>query len=146
QNCTLPAHAHRACTNTDPCHYECDTGFTDEDGQCVCAAPSVICNDQCGPAVSAQAICGSKTVCGVASPTSQWDFECIDTSDNFDSCGGCVTNHPFLPPQVQSRSIQARGTECGRILNARHVSCQRSRCIVQHCRTGFIVSATGDEC
>ncbi|KAJ6558669.1 hypothetical protein B0H10DRAFT_1186472 [Mycena sp. CBHHK59/15] len=94
--CALPPHAHRACTTADPCHIECDPGFTREGDQCVCAPPNVICSGQCGPPTAgcgasalarslksrhapittlarARAFCGSKAVCGVSDPKSDLD-------------------------------------------------------------------------
>ncbi|KAF5366278.1 hypothetical protein D9758_005666 [Tetrapyrgos nigripes] len=32
----LPAHTHRACTTSNPCHYECNTGYQLIGTQCVC--------------------------------------------------------------------------------------------------------------
>ncbi|KAJ7182715.1 hypothetical protein C8R43DRAFT_11326 [Mycena crocata] len=183
-NCTvLPAHAHRACTNATPCRFLCDTGFTltPKLDACVCSPPNVICNGQCGPPTAgcgasavarsvrsretrittlehAQKICGpKKTVCGVAHPKSELDFDCVDVTRDFDSCaysfilffvflrqhfllgGGCVTAHPFQP-----KSGVPTGTDCGRISNALEVSCQESKCVVQRCMSGFAVR--GDEC
>ncbi|KAJ7705416.1 hypothetical protein B0H17DRAFT_920170, partial [Mycena rosella] len=144
-----PPHAHRACTNANPCQFVCDTGFVAQGGQCVCPAPKVICNNKCAPSrenpittlEAAQITCGSKTVCGVAHPKTDNDFECLDVTSNFDSCGGCVYPHPF-----QSKATLPRGTDCARIPNARHVSCQNSKCVVQQCRKSYTLSPNGDEC
>ncbi|KAJ7267437.1 hypothetical protein C8J57DRAFT_365925 [Mycena rebaudengoi] len=165
--CALPRHAHRACTNANPCHYECDTGFTSVGNQCICAAPKVICNDQCvdpGTAgcaapsavprslksrhslittfARAQASCGTKTVCGVAEPKTAMDFECVeDVTSNFDSCGGCSTPHPF-----KDAVPAPPGVDCGRISNAAQVSCQKSKCVIQQCHDGFKFDDAANEC
>jgi hypothetical protein len=48
----LPPHAKRACSTSDPCGFTCDDPYTKQGDQCVCLAPNLVCNGQCGPAVS----------------------------------------------------------------------------------------------
>ncbi|KAJ7472317.1 hypothetical protein B0H11DRAFT_1350482 [Mycena galericulata] len=150
----LPAHAHRVCDPQSPCKYECDTGFTLCNGKCVSYGIA------CGPSATAlsprsrapeittfaeaQAHCKTLTVCGVQDPKGPFDFECVDVKNNFDSCGGCVTPPPFLH---KSRStLVPTGRDCGRISNARSVSCEASKCVVQQCRRGLTLSAKRDQC
>ncbi|KAJ7100654.1 hypothetical protein B0H15DRAFT_457400 [Mycena belliarum] len=156
----LPPHAHRACTNANPCHYACDPGFTDNgNGGCACAAPNVICNNECGPATAgcgasaiarslksrgpittfeaAQRRCGpTKAVCGVVnSIRGSLAFECVDVTSDSESCGGCVTPHPFLPP-----SGVLGGIDCRR-LSSPH-TCENSQCVAQSSRRA-LVSTSG---
>ncbi|KAJ7489362.1 hypothetical protein FB451DRAFT_1390518 [Mycena latifolia] len=134
----LPAHSHRGCTNANPCHYICDTGYMDRGGQCVCDSPG------CGASAAARSIksrgittledaqahCGKKTVCGVPHAKTDMAFECVDVTSNSESCGGCVTPHPF-----QSESALPTGTNCGHISSA-HI-CENSKC-VQKSRRGLL--------
>lgn len=48
KQCTFPPNAHHTCTNSDPCHYECDTNYVRNGDTCVCAPPNVSCNGVCG--------------------------------------------------------------------------------------------------
>ncbi|CAK5262266.1 unnamed protein product [Mycena citricolor] len=163
----LPAHAKHACTTDDPCAITCLDGYvlSDDKASCVCPWGTIDCKGQCVSASAgcsgaspvarslkardepittleaAQKRCGSLKVCGVADPSSKYEFDCVDTTSNFDSCGDCVFPHPF---QSGEQTVLARGVDCGRILNARHVSCHQSRCAVQSCRKGYVLS--GDEC
>ncbi|KAJ7040710.1 hypothetical protein C8F04DRAFT_225444 [Mycena alexandri] len=162
---SLPAHAQRQCSVVNPCAFICVDGYTldSESQMCVCSAPNTECNGKCGPPVAgcgasavsrslksrstpittlrdAQKTCGSRTVCGVAQPKGDYDFDCVDTVTDFDSCGGCVTPHPF------SGSQSTVGLDCGRISNAQQVSCQKSKCVVQKCRKDFTISTTKDAC
>ncbi|KAJ7768277.1 hypothetical protein B0H16DRAFT_312115 [Mycena metata] len=154
----LPAHAQRQCSVGNPCAFTCIDGYTlDSASQmCVCDAAKTSPVAGCGAsAVSrslksratpittlkdAQERCGSRIVCGVAQPKGDHDFECVNPVDNFDSCGGCVTPHPF------SGSKSPLGFDCGLISNAQQVSCQNSKCVVQKCRRDFTVSSTQDAC
>ncbi|KAJ7220540.1 hypothetical protein GGX14DRAFT_431196 [Mycena pura] len=150
-NPTLPAHSHLVCSPGNPLKSACDTGYVLCNNQCVPTIPG------CGPSAvarsvkshqtrittleRAQKICGSAAVCGVADPKGDYDFECLNVSSDFNSCGGCVTPHPFPP-----RSILPRGIDCSSIPNARQVSCENSRCVVQQCRRGLTINPTGDGC
>ncbi|KAF7369085.1 hypothetical protein MVEN_00235500 [Mycena venus] len=158
----LPAHAKRACTTSDPCMFTCDAPYKKHDDQCVCALPNVVCNGQCGPPIAgcgasqsarslksrraeistyeeAKAYCGKSEVCGVYGKPKGW--ECVDVTQSPECCGGCALGHPFLP-----KSGAPLGVDCGSISNAKHVTCQNSKCVVRQCEEGYTVSPAGTKC
>ncbi|KAI3605012.1 hypothetical protein WG66_001977 [Moniliophthora roreri] len=162
--CTVPSHAHLACTNANPCHFECDDGFTRVGNQCVCSPPKELCNGQClaspnvcGPSPiprypksrrgeittlkAAQELCQGRQVCGVPSSNSKYTFECIDVTTTTDSCGGCVHPHPW------ARTSATAGKDCSALSSdsVLQFSCRNSRCVVGTCRPGFKPSLTDDD-
>ncbi|KAF9259268.1 hypothetical protein L218DRAFT_908574, partial [Marasmius fiardii PR-910] len=160
KKCTLPDHAHFVCTNTDPCHVECDSGRVRVGDQCVCQQPKKICNGQCvdspnpcepsavpRPLLSrrneittldeAQRYCGAMEVCGIPSATSRNAFECVDTTSDPHSCGGCVHPNPWM--------VALSGKDCT-TSKALKVTCKKSRCVVDLCRDGFETNDSRDAC
>ncbi|KAJ7054096.1 hypothetical protein C8F01DRAFT_1163896 [Mycena amicta] len=146
-----PPNAMRVCDGSSG--FTCVDGFVPCNGACVaantCPGPSslpraVKRDTKITTLHHARAHCGSRdaAVCGVANPKHEYDFECVDIRSDFDSCGGCVIQHPF--PSLESKS--ARGQECAAIRNARSVSCQNSKCVVQKCRRGYKINANGNGC
>ncbi|KAJ7750421.1 hypothetical protein DFH07DRAFT_775117 [Mycena maculata] len=146
----LPPHAHRECTYGNPCAFQCDSGYTLQGGQCVSnSGPSAIprsLKPRAAPITTlkdAQEHCKTlkgdrTTVCGVQDAKGPFDFECVNTETEFDSCGGCVTPHPFT-----SEFTLPTGRDCGRITNALNAKCEKSKCIVQ-CHSGY--TFTGGKC
>jgi CPL1-like protein len=155
--CSIPLHAHQTCSSHDPCHYECDPHYVRVGDICVCAPPYTSCNDDCdifpkgcGTAVprsfkarnvpiatitEAKAMCKPyETVCGIPGREKSFHFECIDVNIAGDSCGGCMTPHPF--PQADS-VLHVLGTDCTRIPNAKNSECFEQRCIVSKCNLGW---------
>jgi hypothetical protein len=64
-------------------------------------------------------------------------FECVDTQNSLDSCGGCVR---FGDNQGGG------GRDCSTIANVDAVHCQKGHCVVDKCRANFKVSVAGDGC
>ncbi|RDB26728.1 Protein priA [Hypsizygus marmoreus] len=151
--CTLPTSADRVCSVGDPCAFACQPNYTEQDGACVCLDPFIECNGVCDvfpggcssatprkkrslPVASlaqAKATCKpTESVCGIAGRENTFDFECVDTSSTLDSCGGCITPHPFYEPYRSA----IKGVECGRLAGIISVGCSDSRCVVSGCRDG----------
>jgi len=53
-------------------------------------------------------------------------FECIDTTPNIDSCGGCVS--------------EGMGQDCSANEGVEGVTCSRGRCLITLCKPGWVVS------
>jgi len=62
----------------------------------------------------------------------QGRFECLDTSSNIDSCGGCAA--------------QGEGQVCSAIANVDNVACVNSKCVVSACAPGFTVNSNSTAC
>ncbi|KZT62155.1 hypothetical protein CALCODRAFT_479351 [Calocera cornea HHB12733] len=77
------------------------------------------------------------SACGVSSPWTKQAWECIDTSRDLESCGGCVF---ALPGQL------ATGVDCTNIDGVEDVACVEGFCAVHTCRDGYAVSADGQSC
>jgi len=60
------------------------------------------------------------------------DYECIDTTVELESCGGCA-------------SI-GEGQDCSAIPGAWNVGCEQGRCAVYTCAAGFRRTANGKSC
>jgi hypothetical protein len=59
-------------------------------------------------------------------------LECIDTTRNLESCGGCWST--------------GEGQDCTMIVNADAVGCLNGRCVVKACTAGFKVDTEGAGC
>lgn len=68
--------------------------------------------------------------CPISGLTS--DYECLDTSSELESCGGCVS--------------AGAGQDCTTIKGAWNVGCERGRCKVYTCFTGYLLSADSTSC
>lgn len=60
------------------------------------------------------------------------ESECLDTRTELTSCGGCT-------------SI-GKGQDCSAIPYSKVSTCQAGRCVVEKCKAGYEISATGDSC
>ncbi|TFY71252.1 hypothetical protein EVG20_g1755 [Dentipellis fragilis] len=166
QHCKYPPGATPICEAGNPCGFKCPPPLVPKGDQCVCAPPYSECNGKCGsfpkgcpssvprakretarllaargsPVTTleqANAMCKpSETVCG--SGTRGW--ECLDTTSNLESCGGCLSPAPF--PGSES----ATGTDCSAIEAANRVQCLSGKCVVKDCKPGFVVNQSGDGC
>ncbi|KAG7095187.1 hypothetical protein E1B28_005965 [Marasmius oreades] len=76
-------------------------------------------------------------VCGVPSAKSGNAFECIDTTSNTDSCGGCVYPNPW--------AVTSSGKDCTSP-KALKVTCRASRCVVDLCQEGFEPNGPREAC
>lgn len=73
------------------------------------------------------------TACPISSASGlSADFECLDTANEFESCGGCA-------------SI-GRGQDCTAIEGAWNVGCEQGSCAVYTCAPGFKLSNNGTSC
>ncbi|GAA5836066.1 hypothetical protein JCM9279_002183 [Rhodotorula babjevae] len=59
-------------------------------------------------------------------------YECIDTTEALDSCGGCAST--------------GEGMDCTKIRGAAGVGCSAGTCVVFSCKTGYRPSLSGDRC
>lgn len=64
-------------------------------------------------------------------------FECVDTQNTLDSCGGCVG---------LKNDNENTGRDCSTIENADVVRCSKGRCVVDKCRNGYKVGMGDDSC
>jgi len=76
------------------------------------------------------------TKCGILN--SEWredglGFECVDTSSDLESCGGCAV------PFYSSHSSRPLGTDCTSIPGVSDVECVRGACVVKRCAKGWDV-------
>jgi hypothetical protein len=72
-------------------------------------------------------MCGEgQSACRIESEAKGWDgkFECVDTSRNIESCGGCVA--------------EGKGEDCTAIEGVSDVACIASKCVVSACRKGWL--------
>jgi hypothetical protein len=60
------------------------------------------------------------------------DYECLDTSTELESCGGCAS--------------LGEGTDCTAIPHAWNVACNRGKCEVSSCAPGYKLSNVGAIC
>jgi len=84
-------------------------------------------------------LCGrGLTLCGVSSSSySKTSWECLDTQNGLESCGGCavgILGHP------------ATGVDCTAIEGVEDVACRVGKCQVSACASGWNVSECGTMC
>ncbi|KAF7793466.1 hypothetical protein EIP86_004578 [Pleurotus ostreatoroseus] len=162
QTCTYPDHAVPSCSIDNPCLFTCTDGFTaDSDTaptECLCEDPNTVCNGLCG--AYPDGVCPTSvpekrkreymmkrakcedgySVCGVygwqgSVSTKAW--ECVDTTSDLESCGGCTV--PF-------GSTPANGVDCTAIVGVMDVSCISGSCRVQRCTPGYVPSRDRTHC
>ncbi|THG92847.1 hypothetical protein EW026_g8203 [Hermanssonia centrifuga] len=160
QSCKLPAHGHSICSFDWPCGFGCDDGYSPytapgagHPSSCYCAPPHTECNGKCGSyphgcgsAVPAkrytkriESKCAAgKTICGVEGGKG---WECVDTFNDKESCGGCMAPSPFGDKFVE-------GVNCKAIahLASGSVDCLSGSCVVHACVDGFAPSPSRDSC
>ncbi|KDQ63744.1 hypothetical protein JAAARDRAFT_189284 [Jaapia argillacea MUCL 33604] len=61
-----------------------------------------------------------------------FDYECLDTTQELESCGGCVS--------------LGKGQDCTAITGAWNVGCEQGSCVVYTCAAGYKRSANGQSC
>ncbi|GAA5867408.1 hypothetical protein JCM3774_002892 [Rhodotorula dairenensis] len=59
-------------------------------------------------------------------------YECINTSEALDSCGGCAST--------------GEGRDCTRIRGSLGVGCEAGKCVVFSCKSGWRPALSGDKC
>ncbi|EMD36280.1 hypothetical protein CERSUDRAFT_115230, partial [Gelatoporia subvermispora B] len=157
QECHYPAHASPVCSFDTPCGFSCGDGFTpytppgaSSPTDCVCEPPYTVCNGQCGnfphgcgsstPKRRRAPTCASgRSVCGVTGGSYGQGWECVDTTSDLESCGGCMAPSPFGGAPVN-------GVDCSALPNVDRVACKASRCVVSTCVEGYSVSSGNDSC
>ncbi|GAA5917455.1 hypothetical protein JCM8208_003972 [Rhodotorula glutinis] len=155
QKCTLPGATQTTCEHGQCRATCCEAGYTLGDGVCSLnpsqharakRSSSTPARKKLCPGVHEQAcpIFGSSTyvdavkhlfaaneeLSGVMSGVG--GFECIDTTQALDSCGGCAST--------------GEGMDCTKIRGAHSVGCESSRCVVLSCDAGWRPSPRGDKC
>ncbi|KAG9079261.1 hypothetical protein FS749_008662 [Ceratobasidium sp. UAMH 11750] len=71
--------------------------------------------------------------CPILPPTKRsTEYECIDTSSELKSCGGCVS--------------AGQGQDCLAIPNVKVVTCKTGQCVVEKCKPGYKLGADGASC
>lgn len=155
KNCVYPDHATPKCTPQNPCDFDCGDGYTPAGGKCVCKHPYTECDGKCGyfyycPSKSAQkrdadewkrkAHCDSGyTACGVywSSRLTSDAYECVDTKNDLESCGGCsIPLHRGSP----------LGTDCTSLPGVADVSCMKGSCYVHKCMPGYQLAVDNSMC
>ncbi|TFK38453.1 hypothetical protein BDQ12DRAFT_605982 [Crucibulum laeve] len=158
QTCRYPDHSSPICKTGSPCCFTCKDGYSpypsgDHPSQCVCNKPYTECNGKCGIFHACPSgyvkrdmnYGGSKkfcpwghTACGIYGRSVQ-SWECVDTQNDLESCGGCMVSlHPNLP--------DPDGEDCTAIPGVADVSCVRGRCAVHRCMPGYDMNASGTSC
>ncbi|KAI0635190.1 hypothetical protein C8Q77DRAFT_1156513 [Trametes polyzona] len=159
QACVYPQNSQPLCTRENVCGFVCDAPFTAVGNLCICAEA-----DGCSASplsarktssksrlvkraviksfAAAQTTCAAhETVCGTYDGV-RGGFQCVDTSTNLESCGGCAVPHPFGQPP----SASGTGVDCAALPYVEDVSCQAGSCAVRSCRSGWIVNNAGTGC
>ncbi|PVG00537.1 hypothetical protein CPB86DRAFT_701212 [Serendipita vermifera] len=80
-------------------------------------------------------------LCGRESALGKRDdaWECIDTRNTLESCGGCM-HHYYLDGHPVD------GTDCSALPGVSDVQCYSGRCLVHRCKRGWTISPSGTEC
>ncbi|KAF8066765.1 hypothetical protein FPV67DRAFT_1768210 [Lyophyllum atratum] len=84
----------------------------------------------------------NESICGVVGHENTEEYQCLDTSTNVESCGGCITPHPFYEP-YRATSV---GVQCTRLPGVITAQCRESRCVVSQCSKGFQPSPDKTRC
>ncbi|KAA1470838.1 hypothetical protein DENSPDRAFT_775647, partial [Dentipellis sp. KUC8613] len=138
--CKFPDHATPACVSGNPCGFQCSDGFTPSPAKkptdCVCEPPKTVCNGRW----EGSGTCASRgegwMACGVFGGAAR-AWECIDTINDLESCGGCaIPLTPYTP----------FGVDCTAIPGVADVSCLSGSCIVHRCLPGYMRTSDASEC
>ncbi|TCD69575.1 hypothetical protein EIP91_006997 [Steccherinum ochraceum] len=132
---------------------------------CKCPAPMTECNGQCGnyPNGCGSAVpappqrrsrhagiaaskrqdtgptCGAGyTVCGVVEGSNE--YECVDTVNDVESCGGCMVPSPF------GTYFPAVGRDCTALPHVESAVCKSSACYITSCAPGYAPNQFNDVC
>ncbi|KAG8917871.1 hypothetical protein FRC01_002157 [Tulasnella sp. 417] len=62
-------------------------------------------------------------------------FDCVDTENDPESCGGCV-----------GADGEGAGTDCTAIKGVNVTRCVNKSCVIDSCRKGFVKSLDGSSC
>ncbi|XP_006456603.1 hypothetical protein AGABI2DRAFT_77834, partial [Agaricus bisporus var. bisporus H97] len=131
--CHYPDHAIATCTKGNPCKFDCKDGYQpfprNNPTQCVCNKPYMECNGKCGQYQGCPSgrphyrrtrdyLCPAEMkACGTWNRGAR-SWECIDTDNELESCGGCVI---ALPGEEEG------GEDCSK--REGNVGCVEGRCV-----------------
>ncbi|EMD32530.1 hypothetical protein CERSUDRAFT_87858 [Gelatoporia subvermispora B] len=159
KSCSYPDHSSPFCEAGNPCGFTCSDGFTPFPAKnptsCVCESPQTVCNGVCGDfkgcassgpkkrdtQIRKRAVCeDGLTPCGVfgwQGQRSSQAWECVDTTSDLESCGGCAIPLHYASPH---------GIDCTALPGVADVSCNFGSCMVHRCLPGYQVSLDGTFC
>ncbi|KAK7039412.1 insulin-like growth factor binding protein [Favolaschia claudopus] len=129
-----------------------------------CATCSGMSSDECTSCSSDRILCGGKCLVGPSCPSAQpvvprgsrrsecpvgqtacpipgrsfRSWECIDTRNDLESCGGCAFS--------SLNQAEATGQDCTALPGVADVSCLNSRCAVAKCMPGYEVHGNRTLC
>ncbi|KIK68321.1 hypothetical protein GYMLUDRAFT_68188 [Collybiopsis luxurians FD-317 M1] len=161
KQCSYPDNAKAQCSRSNKCDFQCENGFSKgtKDGKsaCVCPSSKSVCgNGQCKNSCPTtrpylekrdrlywgkhmQRTCRPGwTACGIPGGRKN-DWECVDTQNDLESCGGC----PFITSSLTS---DIAGVDCTTLPGVANVACVRGACSVNKCMPGFKISRSGQHC
>lgn len=145
-NSTPVAPADQECGST--CPFTCNANFELCNGQCIAeGSPCATAGGSRKRSVKDRSRFACRqpfTACPVSHFLSRDEvassygggFECVDTTADLESCGGCTT--PFKG--------NALGVDCTALPFVNSVTCLSGRCIVESCAPGFVPSSDGHKC
>jgi len=155
KTCNYPDHSTPKCSPKNPCDFDCTDGYTAQGDKCVCKSPYKECNGMCQQASACpsktphkrdvdewkhNARCdNSYTACGVlwSSRLTRDAYECVDTKNDLESCGGCsIPLHRGSP----------LGTDCTSLPGVADVSCMKGSCYVHKCMPGYELATDHSMC
>ncbi|KAI0314757.1 hypothetical protein OF83DRAFT_1063257, partial [Amylostereum chailletii] len=139
-HCTYPEHAVPACIGKNPCGFSCSDGFTPEPPQaptaCVCEPPNTVCNGRWTGSGMCNVLGEGHMACGVFGGGAR-AWECVDTYNNLESCGGCTLPlTPYTPV----------GMDCTTLPGVADVSCLSGQCVVHRCLSGYSRAKDASHC
>ncbi|KAJ7031740.1 hypothetical protein C8F04DRAFT_1360988 [Mycena alexandri] len=144
KTCTHPTHSVPNCSRKDLCGHTCQAPWKDCNGQCKMTCQTGTLSqykrddDYWGKRTQRSCRDGW-TACGVPGGGPR-DWECVDTHNDLESCGGCPTG------VISSLTGDSVGKDCSTIAHVSDVSCVHGGCAVHKCLRGFRVSDSGDSC
>jgi hypothetical protein len=151
ETCTYPDNAIASCEVANPCFFTCGNGFTaspsgDYPTDCVCDSPYTVCNGVCGVFTSCSSgltrravshnNCPARTTACPVPGRGRAAWECVDTTSDLESCGGCIY------PSVNDPT----GVDCTTIEGVSDVACHRGRCLVKRCMPGYQTDISNSHC
>ncbi|WWC66267.1 uncharacterized protein I206_100168 [Kwoniella pini CBS 10737] len=132
----------------------------DSNGQCKlipnCSSTEILCNNQCYSKSTYTCPSGlpiqlnSKrsencpiglSKCSIGSSGSGL-WECIDTQNDIESCGGCM----YPEPTYNNPLAVSNGIDCTSLKGTNGISCNFGKCKIQNCLKGFKLNNNGTIC
>jgi hypothetical protein len=138
-SCSYPPD-HYVPTCTSSCSFVCETNYKVCNLACIpsdqdCPSSAVVPPNFGRRSLAEGAACArGYSACPVPGLYKVGMYECLDTSTNVESCGGCMTPFPG----------NAAGVDCSAIVGAEEVDCIQGACKVVSCEPGFLL--VGNAC